>query len=309
MCVEGEYAGSSLGTASFKVAWCRAHDFWSAMRAIGLLLAASLPEERQPASPATVSVCRRGCGCWWSGETGFLLASSAFGSGWCRVILLLRGILWCAVEESSRSKEASTEGNSSPSHPGGLRCLRHVAPSAVASSRSVLFFPFWSRLGHVVIGFAERTAGTAAREPRVDTGSVEGVATGQAANVVVILKGINTNGAAVTGCSEHLGRCCGPDRVVIVLIRDRSATVFLVDRSCSLRTFNRLSVLSMFIFAGARGRWLLTVCLRLCMITPGHVKRGALVVLHTLPSTLWAWAGLLDARSTARRRSHTANSR
>jgi hypothetical protein len=73
-------------------------------------------------------------------------------------------------------------------------------------------------LGSVVISLAERTAGSSARQPRVEATGVEGVAAAQTANVVVVLEAVDADSTGVSGGAHTLRREGGVDVFVVVLI-------------------------------------------------------------------------------------------
>jgi hypothetical protein len=189
--------------------------------------------------------------------------------------------------------------------------LGHVASRAtVATSRSVRVFSFRSRLGYVVVGFAERAAGAAAREPGVDTGSVECVTAGEATDIVVVFKSINADCTAVAGCAEHFQWCGSPDRVVIVFVlRERVAAVLLVDAGCCLGSLKSRRIRSVLVLAYTGCRRLLATSFGMRMVIPRHIQCGASLGLFTLPSVCSRNSSLFDAASTARRCSNTAHSR
>lgn len=75
-------------------------------------------------------------------------------------------------------------------------------------------------LGNPVVGFAERAAGAAAGKPGVETAGVEGVAAGEAADLVVEFEVVETNGAGVAGFGVgKFGGNGGMDGIVGVVCR------------------------------------------------------------------------------------------
>jgi hypothetical protein len=180
--------------------------------------------------------------------------------------------------------------------------LRHVSPgTSVAAARRVLFFPFRSRLGHVIVGFAEWTAGAAAGQPRVDTGSVESMATSQASDVIVVFECVDTDGAAVAGSAEHLRSGGGPDRIIVILLLcQRIAAILLVEGRRGICPFEGGRSLPVLVLASACCRRFLARRLDLRMIVPSNVECCSRRVSSFC-------ARLLDASSTAGWSSHSAN--
>ena len=80
-----------------------------------------------------------------------------------------------------------------------------MGPSAsciwIRPSRSLTL---WLGLRNVVVGLAQRAACTARRQPRVQTARVECVTAGETTDIIVVLQGIDTDGAGVSGMLEHL---------------------------------------------------------------------------------------------------------
>lgn len=77
-------------------------------------------------------------------------------------------------------------------------------------------FAIGARFRNVVVCFAERTTGSAACEPGVDAGAMEGMAAAEPSHIIIVLEGVETDGASVARDAEHLRGCCGADWVVIV---------------------------------------------------------------------------------------------
>lgn len=63
-----------------------------------------------------------------------------------------------------------------------------------------------SRLRNIVIGLAKRTARSPTGQPGVKTDGMEGMATSQAADVVIILKRIDADSTGITGSLHALRR-------------------------------------------------------------------------------------------------------
>lgn len=74
-----------------------------------------------------------------------------------------------------------------------------------------------SGLRDVVIGLAQRAACATASQPGIDADGMEGVAACQAADVVVVLEGVDTDGAGIAGCVEEF-RWQGSCNVLIVFV-------------------------------------------------------------------------------------------
>jgi hypothetical protein len=70
----------------------------------------------------------------------------------------------------------------------------------------------------VIIAFAERTAGTPAKEPRVDADGVEGVAACQASHIVVILQGIDADSACISRRAIPFLRHRSRDMLLVIII-------------------------------------------------------------------------------------------
>lgn len=109
--------------------------------------------------------------------------------------------------------------------PGGWWRIRHVASGAGPATAAggidrvpVGIGLLGSRLRDVVVGLAERTACSSTSEPWVHTDGVERMAAGETADVIVILEGINTDGAGIATGANTFGRKCRIDMFVIFIV-------------------------------------------------------------------------------------------
>lgn len=75
-------------------------------------------------------------------------------------------------------------------------------------------FAFWTGFRDVVVFFAEGAAGAAGGEPGVDASRVEGVAAGEAADVVVVFDRVETDGAGVARVHEEVEI----NRVIVIIV-------------------------------------------------------------------------------------------
>jgi hypothetical protein len=90
--------------------------------------------------------------------------------------------------------------------------------SSSCSAPFLVFGRLVSRLGHVVVCFAEGTAGSTGGEPGIYAGGVEGVTAGQAADVVVVFDCVEADCAGVAGVGKEFGGDCGLDLVDVFFV-------------------------------------------------------------------------------------------
>lgn len=93
------------------------------------------------------------------------------------------------------------------------RVLTRVQVGIVGVTRLVLWIG--PGLRDIVVGLAQRAACATACQPGIDADGMEGVAACQAADVVVVLEGVDTDGAGIAGCVEEF-RWQGSCDVLIV---------------------------------------------------------------------------------------------
>lgn len=90
--------------------------------------------------------------------------------------------------------------------------------------------------GNVVVGLAQRAAGSSAREPGIEATSMKGMSTGQATHFVLVVKIVDANGASIARLFKKLW-CDGRLDMLVVF-------VVIIGRVGSVASVNGAAVLA-----------------------------------------------------------------
>lgn len=134
------------------------------------------------------------------------------------VVIAVTAAVAVAVAVAAIARAAtrgSEKGRSQTGRQVHARVLVRVQVGIVGGIR--LGLRVGSGLRDVVIGLAQRAACATASQPGIDADGMEGVAACQAADVVIVLEGVDADGAGIAGCVEEF-RWQGSCNVLVVFL-------------------------------------------------------------------------------------------
>lgn len=189
---------------SFKMGWSNGVSPRGRWRvSIGAVIP---PQSRKSGTEGRQDAIARLLGGLDRSSVGSLLSGSGLGLDlWCRTWTSFSFSPWPVLPVAWRNEEthAAVPRTLGSSRKVGLRAVASTVPILEVGGTISLLRP---RFGSVVIRLAERAAGTSTSQPGINADGMEGMATGEAANVVIIFKRINADGTSITAGAVALRR-------------------------------------------------------------------------------------------------------